>query len=52
LNEAETEFVIALRESHGEFSDAAHNLKLCRALLSTAKNHDKMADLKLVRDVR
>ncbi|HTG91913.1 MAG TPA: tetratricopeptide repeat protein [Pyrinomonadaceae bacterium] len=33
LQEAEKEFAIALRLSHGEFRDAAHNLKLCRRLL-------------------
>lgn len=33
LKEAETEFAIAFRLSHGEFGDAAHNLELCRRLL-------------------
>ena len=37
LKEAEKEFVIAVKESGNRLEDAAHNLKLCRALmLSTA----------------
>jgi tetratricopeptide (TPR) repeat protein len=34
LNEAEKEFVIALRQARGDFSDAAYNLDLCRRLLA------------------
>jgi tetratricopeptide (TPR) repeat protein len=34
LAEAEKEFTIALRLSNGSFLDAAHNLKLCRQLMS------------------
>ena len=37
LNEAEKEFVIALKTSDGAFEDAAHNLKLCRSLLLSDK---------------
>lgn len=33
LKEAEKEFVIALKESGNRLNDAAHNLKLCRALM-------------------
>jgi tetratricopeptide (TPR) repeat protein len=38
LEEAEKEFVIALKSSDGVFDDAAHNLKLCRALMNSASN--------------
>jgi tetratricopeptide (TPR) repeat protein len=34
LKDAQHEFEIALRQSGGEFDDAAHNLKLCRSLLT------------------
>ncbi len=40
LKEAEKEFAIAFRLSNGEFSDAAHNLDLCRRLLSGAGEAD------------
>ena len=34
LAEAEREFEAALRHSDGSFTEAAHNLKLCRRLLA------------------
>lgn len=34
LTEARREFEIALKQTHGAFDDAAHNLKLCRSLLA------------------
>jgi len=40
LKEAEKEFAIAFRLSNGEFGDAAHNLDLCRRLLSGAGEAD------------
>ncbi|HVQ39958.1 MAG TPA: tetratricopeptide repeat protein [Pyrinomonadaceae bacterium] len=36
LSEAGREFEVALRQSGGAFEDAAHNLKLCRSLLTTS----------------
>jgi len=36
MKEAEKEFVVALRTSHGRLSDAAHNLNLCRSLTASA----------------
>lgn len=36
LADAQREFEIALRQTDGAFDDAAHNLKLCRSLLTTA----------------
>lgn len=36
LTEAGREFEIALRQTGGAFDDAAHNLKLCRSLLSVS----------------
>src|ERR1700752_2253012 len=38
LNAAEKEFLIALRQTEGRLPDAAHNLKLCHALMQTALN--------------
>ncbi|HEU0251953.1 MAG TPA: tetratricopeptide repeat protein [Pyrinomonadaceae bacterium] len=38
LQEAETQFVMALKQSDGSLSDAAHNLKLCRSLMTTAQS--------------
>lgn len=37
LKEAEAEFVMALKHSDGTLNDAAHNLKLCRSMMSTAQ---------------
>ena len=37
LKEAEKEFLIALKESDERLDDAAHNLKLCRALMVNTK---------------
>jgi tetratricopeptide (TPR) repeat protein len=34
LKDAQHQFELALRESNGMFSDAAHNLRLCRSLLT------------------
>lgn len=36
LNEAERQFVVALRQTDGNYPDAAYNLKLCRRLLAGA----------------
>ncbi len=36
LREAETQFVMALKQSDGSLNDAAHNLKLCRSLMTTS----------------
>ena len=47
LKEAENEFVIAIKSSDGVFEDAAHNLKLCRSLLS----HEKAQNTQAVRSV-
>lgn len=38
LKEAEKEFAIALKSADGVFEDAAHNLKLCRSLITSATN--------------
>jgi Flp pilus assembly protein TadD len=35
LSEAEREFESAVKQSDGKFDEAAHNLKLCRALLAS-----------------
>jgi tetratricopeptide (TPR) repeat protein len=48
LKEAEKEFAIAFRLSNGEFGDAAHNLDLCRRLLSGTGEAD-FASLRMVR---
>jgi tetratricopeptide (TPR) repeat protein len=48
LQEAETEFAIAFRLSNGEFADAAHNLDLCRRLLSGNGEAD-VASLRVTR---
>lgn len=37
LKEAEAEFVMALKHSDGTLYDAAHNLTLCRSMMSTAQ---------------
>jgi len=37
LKEAEAEFVIALKQSAGALDDAAHNLTLCRSLMTNSK---------------
>ena len=37
LKEAEAEFVRALKHSDGALDDAAHNLTLCRSMMSTAQ---------------
>ena len=37
LKEAEAEFVMALKHSDGTLDDAAHNLTLCRSMMSTAQ---------------
>ncbi len=37
LKQAEQEFVAALKQSNGALDDAAHNLKLCRALMITSR---------------
>lgn len=37
LNEAEKQFLIALGQTDGTYTDAQHNLDLCRALLQTAR---------------
>lgn len=38
MKEAEAEFVIALKETNGDFNDAAHNLNLCRSFNAYAIN--------------
>lgn len=43
LKDAQHEFEIALRQSGGEFDDAAHNLKLCRSLLTNAASSTQVA---------
>jgi len=43
FNEAEKEFVIALRQTRGEFQDAAYNLKLCRSLMARGSNWSAVA---------
>ena len=47
LTEAEREFEIALKQANGTFDDAAHNLQLCRSMLSTTTK-PLVASLKLV----
>lgn len=37
LREAEAEFLMALKHSDGSLNDAAHNLTLCRSMMSTAQ---------------
>lgn len=46
LTEAGREFEIALQQTGGLFDDAAHNLKLCRSLLSTPPK-DQIAAMKI-----
>jgi hypothetical protein len=43
LKDAQPEFEIALRLRGGDFDDAAHNLKLCRSLLTTATSSKQVA---------
>jgi tetratricopeptide (TPR) repeat protein len=38
LKDAQHEFEKALRQSGGDFDDAAHNLKLCRSLLTATSS--------------
>jgi len=40
MKEAEKEFVIALKASHGRFGDAEHNLNLCRSLTASSLRQD------------
>lgn len=47
LTEAEREFEVALKQANGTFDDAAHNLQLCRSMLSTTTK-TLVASLKLV----
>lgn len=47
LTEAGREFEIGLKQTDDAFDDAAHNLKLCRSLL-TASATNQVAGLKLV----
>jgi tetratricopeptide (TPR) repeat protein len=39
LKEAEKSFIVALKESDNRLNDAAHNLKLCRSLMLSARLH-------------
>jgi Tfp pilus assembly protein PilF len=45
--EAKREFETALRQADGEFDEATHNLKLCRALLASPAKA-QLASLKTV----
>jgi tetratricopeptide (TPR) repeat protein len=40
MKEAEKEFVIALKASHGRLGDATHNLNLCRSLTAASIRQD------------
>jgi tetratricopeptide (TPR) repeat protein len=40
MKEAEKEFVIALKASHGRLGDATHNLNLCRSLTAASLRRD------------
>jgi tetratricopeptide (TPR) repeat protein len=48
LTEADREFQIAVKQTHGTFDDAVYNHKLCRTLLTVAATTD-LAALKLSR---
>ena len=45
LQEAEQEFIFALKASDGRFDDAAHNLNLCRSLTAGIKRDYKLSIL-------
>jgi tetratricopeptide (TPR) repeat protein len=47
LLEAENEFAIAIRQSPYGFSDAEHNLKLCKSLRATATNLTERTQFRL-----
>jgi tetratricopeptide (TPR) repeat protein len=47
LKDAQHEFEVALRQSGGDFDDAAHNLKLCRSLLTTATSSTRVAPFRV-----
>lgn len=48
MEEAEQEFMNALRKANGNFADATHNLNLCRSLTAGARRDWRLNDLRSI----